>query len=122
MSPADRRSLGRAGLTASEAQAKYATRVERDEAKLFSAWLSGRELYFIQARTDRRSTIRTGHPDFTLLHDGRCLLLEIEMSARSAEPGTGPVSERTRSAGFVAEIVRSAAHAIETTKHFFGLV
>jgi hypothetical protein len=48
LSPEDRQSLGRFGMTASEAQAKYATGVERSEQKIFSMWLSQRGLYFIR--------------------------------------------------------------------------
>jgi hypothetical protein len=122
LSEADRRSLGRAGMTSAEAQAKYATGVERAEQKIFSMWLTQRGLYFIQARADRKSTIRVGHPDFSIFRDGRTLFLE--MKCPHAQPTKEQIQciNELRTAGFEAEIVRSAASAIETTKRYFGLV
>jgi hypothetical protein len=122
ISPADRKQLGKGGLTAQECQDRFASRTERAEAKLFAQWLTGRELLFIQARADRKSTIRVGWPDFTILGDGRTLLLEMKC------PHVQPTKEQIRcvnalrSAGFCCEICRSAASAIETTKRFFSLV
>jgi hypothetical protein len=100
MSPADRQQLGKAGMTIEECQARYALKTERAEQKLFASWLTQRVFYFIQARADRRSTIRAGHPDFTILHSGRTLLLELKMSARTTLERTDPVSERTAQCWF----------------------
>ena len=108
-------------MTSVEAQAKYAAGIERQDQKIFSAWLSQRGLYFIQARADRKSTIRIGHPDFSIFRDGRTLFLE--MKCPHAQPSREQIQclNALRSAGFEAEIVRSAASAIETTKRYFDL-
>jgi hypothetical protein len=109
-------------MTAAEAQARYALKTERAEQKIFAAWLSRHEIYFITAQANRRSTIRVGHPDFSIFHGSRTLFLE--MKAPHAQPSREQIQclNELRTAGFSAEIVRSAASAIETTKGYFGLV
>lgn len=52
----------------------------------FITFLQGAGLHYINARSDRESTIAPGHPDFTILKNGRALLIEFkdkgQLSAR----------------------------------------
>ena len=77
MAPADRMALGRAAMIAAEPTAKYAQRRERKEQTLFSAWLQLRGIPFVRCRTDKRSTIKVGFPDLTVLWDGRAACIEF---------------------------------------------
>lgn len=101
-------------------------KAEKAIAKDFLAWLAHHEdrLYWIVARSDRKSTIRAGHPDVTVfgLRDGRFTALLIELKT-----ATGKVSEDQRMVHAWLEriaapviVCRSAMEAISQTKEFFG--
>jgi hypothetical protein len=80
MSPADRAWLGKAGVTAAEAQVSYDERSEKDLQKNMENYLRQRNLFFIRSRMDKRPTIRKGLPDFTIiLPGGMSLLVEAKV-------------------------------------------
>lgn len=122
MSPGDRKELGKAGLLASECIEKAQARSERAEQKTFASWLGLRGLYYIQARTDKRSTIRVGHPDFSIFRAGRVLFVEMKgEGGRLSEEQEQCISELT-SEGFQVVVAHSALEAILATRHFLGEV
>ena len=78
MNPSDRKSLGKAGLTASEAQKKWQRGEERKIHDTVIQWLRLRKIPFIHARMDKPSTIGVGWPDVTVIYRGRALCLELK--------------------------------------------
>ena len=66
MSPADQKAQGHDPGAA----AKALVRREVKEQKLFNAWLNmkmrERKLYSVNPRSDKATTIRKGHPDYTV--------------------------------------------------------
>jgi len=122
LSPADRRSLGRAGMTAAEAQARYAVRSERGEQRLFAAWLSSRGLPYVQPRPDRKSGIKPGWPDFSVHVGNRSIFIEMKVQGGKLSPEQVECIEALRREGFRCEVVYSAAEAITLTRKFFELV
>src|SRR5258708_23543104 len=75
MSPADQKAQGHDPGAAAQALVLR----ERKEQKLFNAWLNikmrERALYCVNPRSDKATTIRIGHPDYTIfLPDARMLL------------------------------------------------
>lgn len=60
MSEADRRTLGKAGMTAAEALAKQLLRTERQEQGLFRQWLDLNQVPYYSPRSDKRSTVAAG--------------------------------------------------------------
>ena len=79
LTPEQRKALGKAGVTASEAQAKYQRTAEKQIHEAVRRWLSLRQIPFIHSRMDKASTIQKGWPDFTILHKGRAFCLELKV-------------------------------------------
>ena len=91
MTAADRRAIGQP--TGAESSARYAARLQRDEQRLFAVWLYRHELdgelVWNQQAMHKRSTGRSGFPDFCVFKDGRCLALEFKA------PGAKLTAEQT---------------------------
>jgi hypothetical protein len=101
--------------------AKYADSAERAEQKLFAAWLTQHALYFFQARSDKRSTIRVGHPDFTIFENGRTVFTGMKKARTQPSADQICCMDMLRDRGFTTVIAQSAVQAIELTKDFLGI-
>jgi VRR-NUC domain len=121
MSPADRKELGKAGRTAAECIERAEARTERAAQKLFGSWLSLRSVYFIQARSDKRSTIRVGHPDFSIFHAGKVMFIEMKSPSGQLSQEQNECRLGLSRQGFTVAVARGAAEAIAVTKEFFGI-
>ena len=64
--PAERKRLGRAGITQAEAEATFQAGEERKLQGLISNWLHLHNIYFVRPRMDRKSTTPLGTPDFII--------------------------------------------------------
>lgn len=78
MSKEDRKPLGKAGVTASEAQEKWQRTEEKKIHETVKQWLNLRGIPYVHCRMDKPSTIRNGWPDFTVTYQGRAMCLEIK--------------------------------------------
>lgn len=86
MSRADRRPLGRAGLTTAEAAAKQMRCAERQLQDDMANLLRQRNLFFDSSRMDRATTNRKGMPDFRIvLPGGRALMVEAKVPGGELE-------------------------------------
>jgi len=65
-------------MTNDEAAAKVARGEELKLHAQFESWCRRNQVLFVHSRTDRKSTIAPGHPDFTLLRDGKGCLVEFK--------------------------------------------
>ena len=62
--------------------------------------------YFIRARTDRRSTVAVGTPDYTIAaHGGRMLFLELKRQGGKATPAQQAAIAQLRKLGHLAYVV-----------------
>ena len=121
MSPEDRAKLGAEGVTATEALAKWQGREERKIHDTIERWLTLRQLPYIHARMDQKSTIRKGWPDFTVTNAGRVACVEVKapggkVSADQSEVLAELIANRTP-----ATVAFSAADAIEFFKTHLNL-
>lgn len=79
----------------------------------FQQWLKSEGIPYVCARSDRESTIAAGHPDFTLLSQGRALLIEFkDKEGRLSKDQEDRIAELER-AGCKVHVVRNLAIAIE---------
>jgi VRR-NUC domain len=122
MSPDDRKLLGKAGRTAAECIERAEARTERAAQKLFASWLSLRSIYFIQARADKRSTIRAGHCDFSIFHAGKVLFIEMKGPGGRLSPDQETCIAELIEKGFSVVVAHSAVEAIASTKQFIGVL
>jgi hypothetical protein len=120
MAPADWMALGRAAMTAAEATAKYAQRLERKEQTLFSAWLQLRGIPFVRCRTDKRSTIKVGYPDLTVLWDGRAVCIEFKAPCGRLSDEQKAMSADLARAHIPLFLAYSCVEGIETVCGRFG--
>lgn len=118
MWPEDRLTLGRAGQTSEEAQAKSARREEGKIHKEISNWLSLHrdELYFDHSAMNRRTTNRPGHPDYTVIRKGEVCLLEIKAPGCKPSPVQQEVHSWLNKTGTTVWVVFSSAEAIKTVR------
>jgi hypothetical protein len=79
LSPADRRSLGVAGLTADEALDAARIKSERDLQNLIESYLNLRGVVAIRSRMDKKTRTKKGTPDFMLALRGHAVALEAKL-------------------------------------------
>lgn len=77
MDPETRKKLGQ--LTAQEATEKNDRDLERQMHVEVARELYRNRIYFIEARMDKRSTIKVGHPDFTCILKNQVFLIELKV-------------------------------------------
>lgn len=121
MSPEDRQALGKGAITAAEATECAIGRREREEQKIFNTWLNvklaERKLYPINPRSDKASTIRRGHPDYTIfLPNARMLLLEMKVQGGILSADQIQCIGLLAELGCEVEIPHSAAQAINIVR------
>ncbi len=63
MSPEDRKSLGKAGMTAEEALLAAKVRIEKDLQNVVEGWLGTKGITVLRARMDKKTTNKRGQPD-----------------------------------------------------------
>lgn len=123
MSAADRKSVGQ--MTATEAVQRCEHRLEKQQQGIFASWCAlherAGELVYNWSRTDKRSTNRTGLPDFCVWSRGRCLFIELKAPGGRLSEEQELFRALLEAQGFTFVIARNAAGAIEAVKrHLFG--
>jgi VRR-NUC domain len=119
MSPADQKAHGHDPGAA----AKALVRREAKEQKIFNAWLNiklrERKLYSVNPRSDKATTIRKGHPDYTIfLPAGQMLLMEMKVAGGVLSKEQIECIEFLSDLGFVVTIPDSASEAITQVRKF----
>jgi hypothetical protein len=79
LSPADRRSLGVAGLTADEALDAARIKSERDLQNQIESYFNLRGVVAIRSRMDKATRTKKGTPDFMLALRGHAIALEAKL-------------------------------------------
>ena len=119
MSPADQKAHGHDPGAAAKALARR----ETNEQRIFNTWLNNRlrerQLYPINPRSDKATTIRVGHPDYSIwLPTGQMLLLEMKVAGGILRPEQIDCIERLIDLGHTVRIPGSAAEAIDEVKKY----
>lgn len=119
MNPKDR-PKGNAGRTAQEARVWSIARTERRNQHLFAQWLylheRDGELVWNQARTDKKSTMRAGFPDFSIFKNGRTLFIEMKAPCGTLERDQLCFQQRLERQQFWFFVCYSAEEAIELVR------
>jgi hypothetical protein len=119
MSPADQQAHGHDPGAAGKALARR----EINEQKIFNTWLNNRlrerKLYPLNPRSDKATTIRVGHPDYTIfLPSGQTLLLEMKVAGGVLRPEQIDCIERLIELGHPVRIPGSHDEAIAEVRKF----
>ena len=121
MSPSDREALGKAGQLAENAGVKALRRIEREEQKLSSRWLTLNGIPFYNTRADKRSTVSAGLPDFAIFCDSRILLVEMKAKNGRLSSEQQAMVAAIERRGTPVHICRSMQEARELVKCTFNL-
>ena len=114
MNPPDRQPLGKVGLTSGECSEKFLRKRERDHHNVFASWLRLNGIYFIHARTDRKSTIQVGWPDFSVMvGNQKILLVEFKLPEGRISPEQEKLFAELYNDGYPVLVFQMAAEAIE---------
>jgi hypothetical protein len=79
VSPADRKALGKRGLTLCEVFERAKIKSERDLQNLIESYFRLHNVVAIRSRMDKKTTTPTGTPDFMLALKGQAIALEVKL-------------------------------------------
>ena len=106
-----------------------AKRVERHEAGMerelhdtFANWCNLNGVPFVHSRTDRKSTIAEGWPDFTLLYMDKGCAVEFKRNDGVLSASQLATLDQLKFAGVPCLVTTSAMEAIEWTRERLGIV
>lgn len=109
-------------LTSDEAIKKQFRRLERQEQRTLANWLALQEaagvLVYDWSRTDRRTTNRTGMPDFRIYREGRVLFGEMKIDKGSLSPAQCAMHDQLLKAGCQIQIWDTAETAIRLVRNW----
>lgn len=116
--PKHRAGLGKAAITSSEAQRRYARQEEKRMHEKFEEWLKLHqdELYWDHSRMDQKTTNRKGHPDFVIQSGGRTLNIEFKVPGNVLSEDQEAVHEWLFKVGSIPRVCFDVATAIEVTR------
>lgn len=121
---ADRKQLPvKLRTTAADRRVKADSKLERQMHNQFSGWLYMRKKLVSKIHPDptRKSTIEEGHPDYTLLCNNRCLMIEFKVPPNGVSNVQAERFAELNEAGNLVYVCTTLADAIELTLETFGL-
>jgi hypothetical protein len=88
----------------------------------FVKWLRFQRLSYVHHRMDRKSGIAEGWPDFTIVHCGRALPIEVKtLRGRLSEKQKSVIRALTDN-GTVTHVCRSVEECVRTTQEWLGVI
>ena len=118
ISPADRKALGKAGLTAEEAMARCQVRQERDLQNLLKNLLSHRGIWYAWTRMDKKNTSKLGTPDFLFAVNGKACAWECKIGNERMSEEQQDTSLKMIGNGWHFAVIRS----YDEGRAFLGMV
>lgn len=117
IAPADRARLGPRAQTNQEAGQKARRRTEKEDQRIFAAWLKLQVdkclLRYLWHRTDKASTATVGTPDFIVaLPSGRTSWIELKAPGNSESTEQQAFRESLLKLGHSATVCHTGAEAI----------
>jgi hypothetical protein len=122
---ADRSQLPKAlRLTSSERRFQEERKRELAMHNEFSGWLNMRKKIFsyVHADPSRKSTIRKGWPDYTILHKGRVLCVELKVPVNDISEDQREVFAELTVTENDVFVCFSTGDAIRLTMDYFGII
>lgn len=107
LDPSVRKSLGKAGVTAQEAQDKLGEKLERDLQRQIASMLTLHGIEFCSPRMDRRTRIKKSWPDFTFAVNGMACAFEAKRPGEKATQDQSEMHDRMRKNGWRVVVVTS---------------
>jgi hypothetical protein len=120
--PAERKALGKAGMTTSEASDKYAFDTEREMHSKFSSYCLLHGILFEHENPAKRSTACPGWPDYRLFGPGgHFMALEFKVRPNRLTGDQEAVKAELEKRGFRYVVAYSLMEAIYAAQQHFEL-
>ena len=114
--PADvRAKMGKAGRTMKECLEVAEARSEKELQEQIKSYLDRKSIYYVWSRMDRKTTTRTGTPDFLICKEGRFIGIECKTA-------TGKQSDDQIKAQFQIEMSGGAYHLVRSYREFLTII
>jgi hypothetical protein len=92
-------------------------RNERQEQRVFSAWMHMKGILYVNPRADQKSTIAIGWPDFSVFLDGaRTIFIEMKSGDGKCSPEQIARQEQLKQIGHAVYVAWSADEAIKIVR------
>ena len=109
MAAADRKKLGRRGETRAETVHRVTTALERKIHDQFSSFCRRHKIAVWHSHPTRKSSIRTGLPDFLCLKNSRALLIEFKVLPNKLSKEQDEVFAELESGGNYVHVIEEDA-------------
>ena len=96
---AERRRLGKAGITAAEAIQTFRRGQEKELQKQVASYLDLNEIYFENDRMDKKTSGKVGRADFRICYRGKWVSAECKAEGCTLEPTQAFQAARLRKSG-----------------------
>lgn len=113
MTPEQRATLGKVGKLRSEIEQEQRLKREKDIQKEIAQYLRFHDIYYGQARMDKKTTNILGWPDFTFCFDGVPIALEVKCPGGVQSEDQKEAERRMTANGWSYYLV----HSLEDVKH-----
>ena len=120
MSAADRKLMGKAGITADEAALKCVARSERDLQRIVIAWLRHRGYTVIVSAMHMATSNNVGTPDLLLAVKGRALAIECKMPGCSPTEDQLKMMQAMRLDGWVTIVIQHLEQVVSVIRDLEG--
>ncbi len=88
----------------------------------FVAWLKAEGICYLRARSDKRSTISPGWPDFSIFVAGRALFIECKDIGGKLSADQQLVHDQLRKAGMTVRIAFSLQDCVDAVLEWSGVI
>lgn len=116
MNKKDRKSLGRVGRTMEEVFTSVKAKNERELQTQIAALLRMKDIAFCQPRTDKRSTMTIGWPDFTFALEGVPIAFECKSLHGVVSEAQEKCHEKMRMNGWRVFIINDLSQVLMVIK------
>lgn len=104
---------GKAGATREEALEIGSLKLERHMHQEFASWMDLNEIFYYHGRTDKKSCIRIGLPDFVCFKGSKFCVVEMKLPGGNLRPEQAKVIASMVQQGVPVLIAYSTQDAIE---------
>lgn len=121
ISPEDRKSLGKAGLTREDCEKRAQVKNERELQRLIVGYLGTKGLEVLWHRTDKKSHATLGWPDLTFAAKGKAICWEVKWDKGKLSEAQELMAQRLKKNGWRFSVIRSFEQAKRELWQMCGL-
>jgi hypothetical protein len=111
--PEDRAKLGKAGMTAEEAEAAFVAKNESELQSIIQTTLQRHGIFVIRNRMDKRPTVAVGVPDLLFSINGQAVAWEVKMPGRKPTQEQVEAMDWMKRNGWEVSVIRSYDEALK---------